>query len=240
MNILIIGASSGIGKEVSLLFLRNGHRVAMCARRIEPLEEIRRQFPDKSFVKQIDVNDCNSTSEFENISSETGDLDCIFNVAGIGWQNRALDSEKELLTVETNVEGFTRTIDWAFHYFASLGIKGHIGVISSIAGTKGLGPAPAYSASKAYQNTYVQALSQLSKIKGLGITFTDVRPGFVDTPLLGDGNSYPMLLKPEKVAKHIYKALLRRKRVCIIDWKYRVLVFFWRLIPNFLWYRLKI
>ena len=58
MNILIIGASSGIGREVSLLFLRNGHRVAMCARRIEPLEEIRRQFPYKSFVKQIDVNDC--------------------------------------------------------------------------------------------------------------------------------------------------------------------------------------
>ena len=240
MNILIIGASSGIGREVSLLFLRNGHRVAMCARRMEPLEEIRRQFPDKSFVKQIDVNGCNSTSEFEKISSEIGKLDCIFNVAGIGWQNRDLETEKELLTVETNVEGFTRTIDWAFHYFASRGIKGHIGVISSIAGTKGLGPAPAYSASKAYQNTYVQALSQLSKIKVLGITFTDVRPGFVDTPLLGDGNSYPMLLKPEKVAKHIYKALLRRKRVCIIDWKYRVLVFFWRLIPNFFWYRLKI
>ena len=240
MNILIIGASSGIGREVALLFLKNKHRVGLCARRLDVLEEIRTQFSDSAFIAQIDVNDCHSADELEKLSERVGTLDCIFNVAGIGWQNRNLTAEKELQTVRTNVEGFTRTLDWAFHYFAGRGIRGHIGVISSIAGIRGLGPAPAYSASKAYQNTYVEALSQLANIHGMGITFTDIRPGFVDTPLLGDGNRYPMLLKPEKVAKTIYNALISKKKVCIIDWKYRILVAFWRLIPRCIWRRLKI
>ena len=66
---------------------------------------------------------------------------------------------------------------------ASSGI-GHIAAITSIAGTKGLDPAPSYSATKAMQNVYLQALKQHARSRGLDIRFTDIRPGFVDTALL--------------------------------------------------------
>ena len=80
---------------------------------------------------------------------------------------------------------------------------------------------------------------QLARMNKLNISFTDIRPGFVATPLLKD-NSYPMLMKATDVAKDIVKAISKKKRVAIIDWKYRILVFFWRLIPRWIWVRLPI
>ena len=112
-------------------------------------------------------------------------------------------------------------------------------MVSSIAGTKGLGIAPSYSATKRYQSTYMQSLAQLSRMRNDNILFTDIRPGFVDTPLLRSAN-YPMKMQADYVAKKLYKAVLCKKRVAIIDWRYSLLVFFWKLIPTFLWERLKI
>ena len=109
--------------------------------------------------------------------------------------------------------------------------KGHIAVISSIAGTKGLGIAPAYSATKRFRNTYIDALEQLSRMHHLHISFTDI-PGFVATGLLNDGKHYPMLMSPKTVAAHIVRAIHRKQRIAVIDWRYRLLVFFWKLIPR--------
>ena len=118
--------------------------------------------------------------------------------------------------------------------FSSQG-GGHISVISSIAGTKGLGVAPSYSATKRYQNIYIDALAQLSRMEKQPITFTDIRPGFVRTDLLKDGRNYPMLMSPQYAALRIANAIDRKKRRAIIDWRYAILVFFWRLIPEWLW-----
>lgn len=106
-------------------------------------------------------------------------------------------------------------------------------------GTKGLGVAPAYSATKRFQNTYIEALAQLARMQHLDIHFTDIRPGFVATDLLKSGK-YPMLMKADRVAQHIIKALREKRRVVVIDGRYRVLVFFWRMIPRWLWERLPI
>lgn len=107
------------------------------------------------------------------------------------------------------------------------------------AGTKGLGSAPAYSATKRFQNTYIEALDQLAHMNRLPIVFTDIRPGFVATPLLKD-DKYPLLMNVSKVAAHIISALNKKKRTVIIDRRYQVLVFFWRLIPKWLWVRLPV
>ena len=102
-----------------------------------------------------------------------------------------------------------------------------------------LGSAPAYSATKRFQNTYINALEQLAHMKKLNISFTDIRPGFVATPLLKD-DKYPLLMHTSQVASQIVKAISRRKRVAIIDWRYQFIVFFWKLIPGWLWVRLPV
>ena len=168
-----------------------------------------------------------------------GGMELFFLSSGIGFQNMTLDPNMELKTVQTNADGFVRMTTAAFDYFKKHG-GGHIAVISSIAGTKGLGVAPAYSATKRFQNTYIDALNQLSNMQKLNIKFTDIRPGFVKTNLLNDGKHYPLLMSPQFVAEKIVSAINHNKRVAIIDWKYRILVFFWRLIPRCIWCRLSI
>ena len=130
-------------------------------------------------------------------------------------------------------------ITYAFNYFAQQG-KGHIACITSIAGTKGLGASPAYSATKRYQNHYLQCLAQLSAMRKVKITFTDIRPGFVATDLLNDNHHYPMLMKKEFVAKEAYKAVAQKRRIKVIDWRYNLLVMAWKLIPNCIWEQLSI
>ena len=87
-------------------------------------------------------------------------MDVFLLSSGIGKQNLSLQPDIELQTAATNVSGFIRMVNAAYHYFEQHG-KGHIAVISSIAGTKGLGSAPAYSATKRFQNTYIDALDQI-------------------------------------------------------------------------------
>ena len=184
--------------------------------------------------------------EVRALIDRLGGMDLFFLSSGIGYQNPTLDPDIELRTARTNVEGFTRMTTAAFDYFRQQQTEGrlpseggHIAVISSIAGTKGLGAAPAYSATKRFQNTYIDALEQLARMQHLRICFTDIRPGFVATDLLRGGN-YPMLMRPERVAQHIVRALEQRKRVAIIDVRYRLLVFFWRLIPRTIWKRMPV
>ena len=168
-----------------------------------------------------------------------GGVGLFFYSSGIGKQNMLLDKEIEMRTVETNVKGFTQMIDTIYNYMSEHQ-GGHIAAISSIASTKGLGAAPSYSATKSFQAHYIEALQQQANMRNLNIRFTDIQPGFVDTALLGDDHKYPLLLRTEDVARQIVSAVYKEKGRCIIDWRYRLLTFFWRLIPRWLWVRLKI
>lgn len=238
-KVVIIGASSGMGQEVARLFLAQGCTLGIAARREDRLLALKQEAPDRIFAAAIDVTQDDASQRLRRLIQDLGGMDLFFYASGIGKQNRMLTPEIELNTVNTNGMGFTRMIGEAYRYFAEQG-HGHIAAISSIAGTKGLGPAPSYSATKALQNVYLQALEQQANARRLKIRFTDIRPGFVDTDLLSGDFHYPMMLKPEKVARQIVKAINHRRHVVVLDWKYRILTPLWRLIPNALWRHLKL
>lgn len=236
---IVVGASSGIGQEVAKLLLADGWHLGVAARREEPLLELKALAPDSVEVMTIDVTKPDAGERLQSLIKRLGGMDLYFHSSGIGKQNRTLEEDIELRTMETNAVGFARMIGTAFRYFAERG-EGHIAAITSIAGTKGLGPAPAYSATKALGANYLQALEQQAHQRGLNIRFTDIRPGFVDTALLSGDFLYPMLMRPDKVARDIVKSIYHHRHICVIDWRYRILTFFWRLVPNWLWRRLKL
>lgn len=240
---IIIGATSGIGYEVAQRLAKQGWKLGIVGRRLNRLQTFQNSFPEKQIeICQADVTDHSSIETINSLIAKLGGMDLFFLSSGIGFQNVILDPEIELNTVRTNGEGFMRMVTLAFNYFkqhATLKNRGHIAVISSIAGTKGLGVAPAYSATKRMQNCYIESLEQLARMQHLPIDFTDIRPGFVATDLLGD-KPYPLLMNVASVADEIINALQRRKRVIIIDWRYRILVFFWRLIPRWIWVKLPV
>lgn len=224
---IVVGASSGIGMEVARLLRDNGWTVGVAARRIDKLSEF-------DFNAKIDVNDDDSESKLLDLIDRVGGMDLYFHCSGIGHQNRQLEEEIEVQTVKTNCLGFTRMVGAAYRYFSSHG-GGHIAVISSIAGTKGLGPAPSYSASKSFQGIYIQALEQLSNRNHLNIHFTDIRPGFVATALIDDGQSYPLVLDKHSVAEDIVRSVIKQRHRRVIDWRWRVITRLWRLVPNIIW-----
>ena len=231
---IVIGASSGIGREVAKLLIADGWTVGVAARRVELLQTL-----GAAAVEPIDVTTETATEHLRSLIYKIGGMDLFFYASGIGKQNRELKEDIELATVQTNGLGFTRMIGEAYRYFAEQG-HGHIAAITSIAGTKGLGPAPSYSATKAMQNVYLQALEQQANARGLKIRFTDIRPGFVDTALLSGDFKYPMMLRPERVAKDIVSAIKGRKHIRVIDWKYRLMTALWRRIPRWVWRRMRL
>ncbi len=244
---IIIGATSGIGREVARLLVADGWTIGIVGRRADLLLSLQEECGKEHVQTAVaDVTRADSVEAVNTLIERIGGMDLFLVSSGIGFRNTDLDPETELRTVATNSEGFVRMLTLAFRWFEKALTDGrqttrpHIAVISSIAGTKGLGAAPAYSATKRFQNTYIEALSQLASMKRLPIDFTDIRPGFVATDLLKGTARYPMLMSTDRVARSIVKAIKRRQRIHTIDWRYRTLVIFWRLIPSRLWVKLRI
>lgn len=236
-RMIIAGGTSGIGLELVKLYVAAGWNVGVFGRNEKRLAELS-AMSHLIRVKRIDVNADDAVALFEAFVEECGGMDLYFHSSGIGWYNTEAEADKELNTAETNVKGFMKMVLAAYRYFCGRG-GGHIAVISSIAGTKGLGAAPAYSATKRFQNTYIDALAQNSRMRRMHVSFTDIRPGFVATPLLS-GKRFPMLMDAGRVAEIIFRALERKKRRVTIDFRYSVLVALWRCIPAWLWERLPV
>ncbi len=161
---IIIGATSGIGQEVAKCLLLEGWQIGIAGRRQSALETLQQVAPEQIEIQALDVTREDAAEKLNMLIDKVGGMDLFLLSSGIGFQNMKLDMEVELNTARTNVEGFTRMVDTAFAYFRKNG-GGHLAVISSIAGTKGLGVAPAYSATKRFQNTYIDALEQLAHLQ---------------------------------------------------------------------------
>ena len=236
-----MGATSGIGLEVAKVLAEKGWMVGIAGRRQELLQQIQQEHQNIVATEQIDVTQAEAPKRLLALIEKLGGMDLYFHSSGIGYQNTELDMERELATIETNAVGMTRMVGAAFHYFeAHPEQRGQIAVISSIAGTKGLGAAPAYSSTKRFVNHYLECLTQLCHIRHIRhIRIHDIRPGFVRTALIS-GSNYPLQLDAAKVARHIVRGLERGRSIITIDWRYRLLVFFWRLIPRWLWVRMRI
>ncbi len=238
---IVIGASSGIGREIAAGLVRRGWKVGIAARRTELLESLAQEFPDAGVeVQTLDITGDDSVQCVETLIERLGGMDLFVNVSGRGNQNKSLDPEIELRIAELNVVGFIRMMDFVFGWFSrnlEPGARGQIAAVTSVAGTKGMGTAPAYSATKRMQSTYIDALAQLARMRHIGIDFTDIRPGFVRTDILDSKKNYPMIMDKVPVGEAAVTAILRRRRIAVIDWRFSILTFFWSMIPQWLWER---
>lgn len=247
---IIIGATSGLGRSVAQQLAAQGWKLGVAGRRTERLEELRSQLgQDKVVAVQMDVTTPEAVEALDSLITQLGGApDLLLYSSGMGFQNRRLDEALELQMVKTNCEGMVRIVDHFFNhirdnrerYAGGKDARARIGVISSVAGTAGMGTCAAYSATKKMMSTYVSALVQLSRMEKVPVTFTDIRPGFVATEILDPSKNYPMVMTPEKAGRLITRAMMRRKREFVFDWRFRAIVAFWKLIPRCIWERLTI
>lgn len=241
-KIIIVGASSGIGRRLACDFARMGCRVGISARSEERLKEVAEMFPENITYRSSDVTDDGAAGDFYDLIEANGGMDILVYAAGAGFTNPSLDPALDRRMVEVNVKGFTSIVSAAYRYFRDTAnvSPGQIAAITSVAGTKGIGVAAAYSASKRYQQNYLQALAQLSRIENVKLKITDIRPGFVRTPLLDPKKDYPMIMAVDYVAPFIEKAILKARRVAVIDRRWSIVDTLWRWLPSCIWERCKI
>lgn len=239
-KVVIMGASSGMGYALAEALASRGVKVGIAARHTSSMRELKDRYSLYVEYESIDITKRDAKAKLESLIDKIGGMDIYFHSAGIGYENLSLDPEREVEIIRSNAVGFARMLCSAYRYFRDNGRKGHIVAITSVAGTKGIGRLSAYSSTKKFDQTYINALEQLSHEEGADIAFTDIRPGWVHTPLLPDDRKFPMEMSEEYVLPYILKAIVRKKRVQVIDWRWNALVGAWRLLPNCIWTRMKI
>ncbi|PQJ77471.1 SDR family NAD(P)-dependent oxidoreductase [Polaribacter glomeratus] len=230
-NAIVFGATSGIGKSITKILVKEGYKVAITGRRLEKLEELKKEFPDHILVKQNDIQQIEDVEKvFYEIVSEFKTIDLVIQSSGVGFVNPKLDWNKQQQTIVTNVLGVTKLYVLAYTLFKEQQF-GHLVGISSIASIRGSRAAPDYFASKAYQKSYLEGLYIKTKsIKSKKVFITDIRPGFVDTPMaLGDQLFWMVPL--EKAAIQIYAAIKKKKRVAYISKRWQLVAWVLKIAP---------
>ena len=234
---IIVGATSGIGKQLALLLTDKNCIVGITGRRKNLLEELKSQRPDKFIISDFDITDSSIvTKKLEDLVTSLGNVDLVVLSSGTGDINENLDFNIEKKTLDVNIIGFAEVADWAINYFQKQQ-HGHLVAITSIAGIRGSRQAPAYNASKAFQINYLEGLRQ--KVTKLNLPFfiIDIRPGFVDTEM-AKGNGKFWVAPPEKAAIQILKAIQHKKSVMYVTRRWRLVAALLRLVPGQIYRRI--
>ncbi|MDQ2088002.1 SDR family NAD(P)-dependent oxidoreductase [Herbivorax sp. ANBcel31] len=233
---IVIGATSGIGRELTKILAKNNYIVGFTGRRGELLRELSKEITSKSYWKEFDISANESMSNLECLIEEMGKVDLIIICSGCGFINPELDFNKEKLTIDVNVSGFTAMVNIAMKHFIHQK-AGHVVGISSIAALRGSGSGPAYSASKAFVSNYLEGLRQNVNKLALPITITNIQPGFVDT-FMAQGEGLFWVASPKKAALQIYKKILDKKSHAYITKRWRVVACLLKIIPGGLYKKL--
>ncbi|QOD60319.1 SDR family NAD(P)-dependent oxidoreductase [Polaribacter haliotis] len=233
-NAIVFGATSGIGKTLTELLIKDGYKVAITGRRLDKLMELKNQFPDSILVKQNDIQEVDAVEKvFHEIVAEFNTIDLVVQSSGVAYINPKLEWSKEEQSINTNVLGVTKLYVLAYNLFRKQQF-GHLVGISSIASIRGNRSAPVYFASKAYQKAYLESLYIKTKtIKSKKVIITEIRPGFVDTAM-ALGEDLFWLVPLEKATNQIYTAIKKKKRVAYVSKRWILVAWVLKISPAWL------
>ncbi len=235
---IIIGATSGIGEALAKELVQHDYIVGITGRREDRLKEIQQQYPDKIQYKVMDVSQISSAiKRFHKLIEMLGGVDLVVVNAGVGIPNPDAEWEIDRKVIVVNVLGFTALCDEATQYFIKQG-AGHLVGISSIAALFGHRESSVYNASKAYVSNFLQGIRNNIKHRKIPVTITDIKPGFVDTPLVEGQEGMFWVASSEKAALQIYQAIEKKRDHAYITRRWRLIAWLIKSIPDIIFKRL--
>ena len=238
-KIWITGASSGIGKSLALRFANEGWQVAASARRENLLNEITK-LNSNIFSFPLDVTNAENCKEvFNQIKEKFGNVDISVFCTGIhdpeSEKKLNLESIKKIMNV--NFFGTINSVNSVYEYYREKK-SGHISIVSSVAGYRGLPAGGAYCASKAALTNYTESL--YFDMKRFNVRVSLVSPGFIKTPMT-DQNDFPMpmIVSAEFAADEMFKGLTQSKAFEIhFPKKFTYIMKILKVMPNWLYLKL--
>jgi len=234
-KVIIIGATSGIGRELARLYARAGSMVGVTGRRQELLDSLQLEYPHAIVPECFDVRGNDNIVHVKALIEKLGGLDLLLYNSGYGEPSETLDWEIDQRTTEINVKGFIEIVNFGFRYFVAQG-HGHLATTSSIASIRGNSQAPAYSASKAFQSIYFEGLHMKAKKMKIPLYVTDIQPGFVDTKM-AKGTRFWVAPVP-KAAGQIFKALEKKKGRVYITHRWWLVAKLFKWLPDLIYHRI--
>jgi len=238
-KIWITGASSGIGKALAIKFAREGWQVAASARRENLLKELSNQNSNiHSFP--LDVTSEEETKNiFQNIIKKFKTIDISAFCTGIHDPDaeKKLSSEKIREIMETNFFGTLNCIMAVNNYFREKK-NGHISIVSSVAGYRGLPAASGYCASKSALTSLAESL--YFDFKRYNVRVSLVSPGFIKTPMT-DKNKFPMpmIKSAEFAAEKMFIGLTKKNKFEIhFPIAFTLIMKLLKIMPNWLYFLL--
>jgi short-subunit dehydrogenase len=235
-KVIIIGATSGIGRQLAILYAQQGWLVGITGRRTQLLEQLCTDYPGKMMAATMDVTATDATIILEKLIQQMNGMDLLIYNSGFGDTSEQLNPQVELQTTLTNVNGFLAITNFAYNWFLDKP-AGHIAATSSIASIRGNSFAPAYSASKAYMSTYLEGLYIKIKKQRRNISITDIQPGFVDTKM-AKGNGRFWVATPEKAANQIVAAIGKKRFRVSITRRWGLIASIMKWLPDFIYHRI--
>jgi short-subunit dehydrogenase len=237
-NVVITGASSGIGKNLALQLAKEGCSLALLARRIEELEIVAHQVSKYNVMVKIYKCDVTNKDEVEKVFSQVkkifGSIDIVILNAGVSFRTDARkdESAKAVQTFAVNVLGMIYCAGQVIPDFIQAK-KGMIVGISSLAESRGFPRSGFYCASKAAASIYLESLRV--ELKKYNIKVLTVKPGFVKTPMT-DKNEFdmPFLIPVEKAVQIIIDGIKKEKKIIQFTFGAVLGIKILKMLPNWL------
>jgi short-subunit dehydrogenase len=230
-NIWITGASTGIGRALALSFANEGHRVAVSARSADKLGELAKMSSNIS-IFPLDVTDAEAArATVTAIEATFGPIDLAILNAGVWHPMTAsrYDLAKVRTSMDVNYFGVTNTLDPIMKAMITRG-RGHLAIVSSVAGFRGLPKGAAYAPTKAALISLAESLYADLRIKGIKMTV--INPGFIATPMT-EVNNFPMpfIVSIDEAVKSIRRGLDSGRFEIVFPGRMALLMKTLRLLP---------
>jgi short-subunit dehydrogenase len=233
---IIVGASSGIGKELAIELSKRGFELGLTARRTNLLEELSELCVTNTYIEYMDAQNHDEAREIlAKLIERMGGVDVVIYNAGIGESSGKW--EKENAMHQVNAVGFAAIANYVFNYFRKSGLPGQIVGISSIAGTRGVRHAIGYAATKAFMWNYMEGQRHKAAFEKLPIHVTDIRPGFIETDMTKGQKGMFWVQSAEKAAKQIADAIESKRKVAYITGRWLIMGVLFKIIPDFIWHK---
>lgn len=225
-KVIIIGATSGIGRELAIQMVHRGYKVGGCGRTEKVLYKLEKELGANFNSLTIDIRNTESlTGRLDQLIKQLGGMDICIISSGVSRRNTDLEWNTEADILMTNVLGFTATAGYAVRYFLKKK-SGHLVGITSLTKYFPNTTSPAYNASKAFESNYLDSMR--FRMQGKNLHVTEICPGFVDTPIVKKRKGFMMISPVEKATTQIIQAIESKKKTVIITKRWQVIR---RLIP---------
>jgi short-subunit dehydrogenase len=231
----LVGASEGLGREVAFAMSRAGAEVIVSARSEDRLKELVADLPGKASYITVDVAD---RAAVEAAAKQAGEIDGVVYLAGVYWPMKAQewDNEKADMMGEVNFLGASRVVGSVIKDMVANN-RGHIVLVGSLSGFRGLPGAIGYCSSKAGMMSLAESMQ--ADLRKTPIDVQLINPGFIKTRLT-DKNDFnmPFIMSAEDAAKEVFDHMntdnFKKSFPMVFSWVFRLSQF----MPDWMYYRL--